>query len=503
MSFALCCLGVVGAWRDRRADREVTPDGVVRLLGNDGWFHARHARRLAHVMEANGSASDLLRTARLDGGCEFPLGLRTIHVSLFDLALAVGLRSSGVDLDDEPATRAVLAEAGPMGAALGGGAAALAALAVALALRRQLALDPRVGLVGVAAAPAAAALLARALPAHFENATRFGEVDHHHLEPTLLLLGLAASVAAAGVRTRMARVAAALALGAVLLTALFSWAGGVLIVGWVCAALVTASIVTIVTTTANIEDGGRSAATIVAGVVVAVLGFGATVVVQPLAVLHIVLRVPTLAILVCTAFVGVAAAVARGSSGSRLRQSPIVLRFVLVAGAGAVAAVVLDAAGVLDAAAPHFGARSMLVSEHQAVSFADIAARHQLSFGCAVVGCAAAVFTLVQVVRQRRTSSIVVDNDDGERALVGAVGLLVIVPGVVVTWAITHDHATMAAPVLAAAGGVGVATLVALVGMAVVDSERRWSLAIAAAVAVACALLGHGAPTLTGASAWT
>ncbi len=473
VSIALCVLGAAGACADRRADRDTTTaDGVVRLLGNDGWFHARHARRLAHVLQAQGTAIELLRTARLDGGCEYPLGLRTIHVSLFDLALAVGLRSSGIALDDEPATRTVLADAGPLGAALGAAAAALAALAVALVVCRRLPLDPRVACAAVATSPAAASLLLRAMPAHFENATRFGEVDHHHLEPTLLLLGLSALVTAAAARAFKTRLVGALLLGGVLLAALFSWAGGVLIVGWLCVAVVVACVVMFVSASADAAHDRRVASTLLAGVVVAAVGYGTLVVVQPLAVLHIVLRVPTLALLGGTALVAAGVVATSGARGAWLRTSPSWLRGGLVVVAGLLATVAMNAAGVFAAAAPHLGARSSLVSEHQAVSLADIAARHQLSFGAAGVGGVAVIFVLGFVVRHRSRAVAAVHADDAS-AVVGAVALLVVVAGVLFTWVVTHDHATMTAPVLAAAGGVGVATVVALVGMSMVGRTPR------------------------------
>lgn len=288
----------------------------VRLLGNDPWFHTRHAQA---------TARDWPHLQRYDAHTHYPQGLRTTHVGLYDLGLATAIRVAGAH-EDVQAGRRIVAWAPPL---LGGLCLLLAAGLAGL-------------LAGRWAALAAAALL-WAWPAEYASRAALGFADHHVIEPLLALAALA-TLSAALARAPSRR---ALLSGAPLLVFLFSWAGAPVYVGLFGLAL---GLVLVWAASRGLDTGHT-----VARWAMGVGGcFAVIVSIWPEAAMDPRGTLPTVAAL------GVLAVAASLSPRMGRRPGALLLFGVVILGLGALWPPVADRLGDL------LGVRSSLVVEHRA-----------------------------------------------------------------------------------------------------------------------------------------
>jgi asparagine N-glycosylation enzyme membrane subunit Stt3 len=438
------------------------PDDVA-LVGADGWFHARHALHAAHAWPS---------IIRFDGGAAYPGGLRTTHVGLWDVALggAVGLWH-GDDPDEAGALR-VLAFAGPVAGSL---CVVVVAATSWLLLRRR-----RSGAAVAAAVPsalgaAAAAVLLVMCPAHYANAARLGEVDHHVVEPLLALLSCTGLAGACAVRGRARWRWMVAALGALPpLAFLFTWAGAPLPVGLMAAGILGAGALQATRLSTGDDDDDLAGAWRWAVVLLA--GVAILAAVRPLWTMDPLLRRAVLGTLgSLVVLLGVARLMGGWSwwRGRPLRVRGLVLAVVVVGSALAVWRWPSARWFIDELLRP----RATTVAEHREVVLQDIFAQHGIA---AVVATAVLATAIWRVLR-------------GGPVRIPAAAFVFVVVGITGLWVAVHDFGTAVAPLLAAAAGVGVGQWTA--AWSTTSRRSRVSLASVAAVAV---IMGVTAPRWSG-----
>ncbi len=468
---ALCLLAVLVCMvrfaHDRIALDEAAvfrgPDDVA-LVGADGWFHARHALHAARAWPS---------IIRFDGGADYPGGLRTTHVGLWDVALGGAVKLWHGDDAGEAGAFRVLALAAPVAGAL---CVVVVAATSWLLLRRRRSGATVAPAVAPALGPAAAAVLLVMCPAHYANAARLGEVDHHVVEPLLALWSCIGLAGACAVRGRALWRWAVAALGALPpLVFLFTWAGAPLPVGLMAAGILGAGALQ-ATRLGTDDDDDDDLAGAWRWSVVLLASVAILAALRPLWTMDPLLRralLGTLGSLVV--LLGVARLMGGWPwwRGRPLRVRGLVLAVVVIGSALAVWLWPSARWFVEELLRP----RATTVAEHRAVVLQDLFAQHGIA---AVVAAGALVTALWRVLR-------------GGPVRIPAAAFVFVVVATTGLWVAVHDFGTAVAPLLAAAAGVGVGQWTA--AWSTTSRRGRVSLAGVAAVAV---IMGVTAPRWSG-----